>query len=281
MKKTSVIVSILMIIASCTSIDKKTTWEYDGLKGKVKSTKAIAYNVIDTDGQISKGQIMEGTHVLIKYNPDGEWTEYRSFNSDGSNMWAELPAAKKGNIQERYDYTYSNSDSTLSRKFTYKYDKKGDVIASYRFNSTDSLISKYVYKYNNKRMTTEMLNFNSLDSLISKLIYEYDDMGNLSKVSKFDANENMIDKTINTYDNKGNRIEKYDYNSENELMNKTVYFYNENDFYSEIYYYNALDSLEKKTGYQYKYDSNGNWIEKIDCQNDSAVKITEREIEYY
>ena len=279
-KRTSIIALIIITIASCNPINKNTTWEYDGLRGEVKAATTIAYNVIDTIGQVSKEQIV--SCVLITYNSVGKWTECRSFNPDGSSKWAEFAVYdNKVNIRERYDYTYSDLDSTLSRKFTYRLDKKGDVIESLRFSATDSLISKYVYEHDRKKMTSKRLIFNSQDSLTSIMISEYDKMDNLLKASNFDANDNLIDRIANTYDDKGNRTEKFDYNSKNELTNRTVYFYNENDFCSEIHYYNAHNSLERKMSYEYKYDSGGNWIEKIDYENDKAIKMTEKKIEYY
>ncbi len=280
----SIILLLAMAATACTSIDKESSWEQDGLKGEVKTTKTIAYNVIDSVGIISKGEIMDDiyAYVLIKYNPAGEWTEYRSFNPDGTNRWAELPVFNgRGSFQERYDYTYSNSDSVLYRRFIYGYDKKDNMTKSLCFNGVDSLIARSVYKYDSKGMMTEMSNFNSSDSLTLNLICEYDGMNNLSKIMESDANKNITSRTTNKYDGRGNVIEKCDYNSDNVLTAKTVYSYNENDFCSEIYCYNALDSLERKIGYQYKYDLKGNWIEKIDFLNGNAIKIIEREIEYY
>ena len=281
-KQTSIIALIIITIASCNPINKKTTWEYDGLKGEIKVAKTIFFE-LDTIEQMHEKQMFKSySYVIIKYNPVGTWTEYRSFNYSSGSMWGEFPVFdNKGNIRERYDYTYSDSDSTLSRKFTYKKDKKGNTIEALCFSPTDSLISKYVYEYNRKGITSKRLNFNSQDSLTSILIFEYDKMDNLLKASNFDANDNLIDRIANTYNDKGNRTEKFDYNSKNELTNRTVYFYNENDFCSEIHYYNAHNSLERKMSYEYKYDSGGNWIEKIDYENDKAIKMTEKEIEYY
>jgi hypothetical protein len=36
-----------------------------------------------------------------------------------------------------------------------------------------------------------------------------------------------------------------------------------------------------KTRYTYKYDENGNWIQKISVEDDKPKVIEEREIEYY
>jgi hypothetical protein len=80
------IFSIGIMFAACThksEIHKKTTWEIDNLKGKVKSVRLTGYTAItDSLGQIQKGEIIAVewgfNNTLLKYNEKGDRTEYSS-----------------------------------------------------------------------------------------------------------------------------------------------------------------------------------------------------------
>lgn len=264
--------------------NKKTSWEYDKLKSEVKSIKTIAYDALDTLNQVTKGKIIDDVYgsVLIKYNCNGKWTEYRSFNPDGSNRWAELPILdKKDNMIERYDYTYLNSDSTLFRKYINQFDINDNLVESVRFNGNDSIIEKYIYKYDVNRNVLEMLNLNFSDSLNWRVISKYDKKNNLIEATQFDSNGVLNEMSTYKYDDKGNMIEKCVYDTDKNLENSTTYSYNEKRDLTEVCFYRLDGCLEKKTAYEYKYDFKDNWIEKVDSINEKVMKITERKIEYY
>jgi hypothetical protein len=88
-------------------------------------------------------------------------------------------------------------------------------------------------------------------------------------------------KTLYKYDNSGNRIEEACFDSTGNLEKKTTYQYNGKRFLTNVNIFNSKDNFNKKITYDYKYDTKGNWIEKVDYSNNEAVKITEREFEYY
>jgi hypothetical protein len=46
--------------------------------------------------------------------------------------------------------------------------------------------------------------------------------------------------------------------------------------------FKSTDNSNTKTTYKYeKYDVNNNWVERVEYKDDVAVKINERQIEYY
>ena len=51
------------------------------------------------------------------------------------------------------------------------------------------------------------------------------------------------------------------------------------DFLSEPYLKPGEKS--KKYTYTYEYDKTGNWIKRTDFENDKAILIAERKLEYY
>jgi len=284
MRKILIIFFAIIIGCGYSQDNKKTSWEYDKLKSEVKSIKAIAYDAIDTLNQLVKGKIIDDIYgfVLIKYNYNGKWIEYRSFNPDGSNRWAELPILdEKDNMIERYDYTYSNSDSILFRKYINHFDSRDNLVESVRFNTNDSIIEKYIYKYNVNRNVVETLNLKSSDSLNWSVVSSYDKKNNLIEETQFNANKILNEMSTYKYDDKGNMIEKCVYGNDRNLESRTTYSYNEKRDLTEVFFYNMDGRLEKKSTYEYKYDFKDNWIEKVDYINEKVMKITEREIEYY
>jgi len=125
------ILASTIIVGSCTqsvSDNKKTAWELDGLKDKVKSLSAVSYQVIDTLGLVTKGNAIDDMYgnTFIKYNDKGKWVEYRSYTPEGNNRWAELPTFdKKGNWIEEIDYNGDVAIKIVERKIEY-YDSKNE-----------------------------------------------------------------------------------------------------------------------------------------------------------
>ncbi len=87
-------------------------------------------------------------------------------------------------------------------------------------------------------------------------LLEYDDKGNETKYTMLDPDGNIISVTTYKLNSYGNIVEQH-----------------------SIDY---IQHTEDKLTYQYKYDEQGNWVEKT-CHNAAAVllEIVKREIEYH
>lgn len=263
--------------------EKKTSWDTDGLKGNVKILRTFQYKAIDSGGIISKGQMIDNNYgnVLIKYNRNGDWIEYRSFTSEGNKSWSELPRFdKKGNMTLRNDYSYTNYDSTLVRRYESRFDRKGNLIESIRYNGKDSITHKYFNKYDSKGNLIESFTYNSTDSLLRKTISIYDENNNLMDVNSFIApKKHSITKF--KYNNNSKQSEKHIYNSDNLLETKTLYEYNNMGHWKEVRIYNSNDELIENNSFDYEYDEKGNWVKKIEFKNNIATRIIERQILYF
>lgn len=284
------ILSVCIIFTACTQKPenhKKTTWEFDGLKGEVKTLRSKGYTAIsDSLGQVRKGEIIAVewgfNNTFLKYDKKGKWTEYNSFEPDGSIIRKEVQEYDdKRNPTVQYVY---NRD-TLNHKKIYIKDKDGNTVEIRRLTPSDSLIYKSVFKYDEKRNYGDYIEgygYASADSLVGKTTRKYDEKGNCIEESNYKAGKYLENKFLYKYDdNSGKRIERSKYDSESKLAEKITYKYNEEGFVTEICIYDSEGKLNKKTASKYKYDMNGNWIEKIDYESDIATKITERQIEYY
>ncbi|MDR1593221.1 MAG: hypothetical protein LBS43_01895 [Prevotellaceae bacterium] len=290
--KNLVIISILsvgMIFVACTQKSenhKKTSWEIDNLKGKVKSVRSTGYTAItDTLGQIGKGEIIAVewgfNNTFLKYNEKGKWTEYNSYEPDGSIIRKEVQEYdSEGCSVAQYIYNHG----VYAQKKLYVHDDNGNTTEVLRYTSTDTLVYRSVYKYDDKGNNIEAAGYvvtGSADSLVGTTVNKYDEKGNCIEKSNYKAPWDLENKSLYKYDNEGKMIEKNNYDSKENLINKTMYKYNDEGFLTEVCVYNSEDKSDKKTSYKYRYDTVGNWIEKIDYESDIAAKIVERQIEYY
>ena len=145
---------------------------------------------------------------------------------------------------------------SLSDKYTYKYDVKGNKIEKNYYNAYNgTLWKKYTYKYDEKGNEIEDNHYNGDGSLLSKHTCKYDEKGRMIEENSYNADGSLYSKYTSKYDEKGNKIE-----------------YNE---------YNADGSLESKRTYKYEFDATGNWIKKTCIANDKPKELIERVIEYY
>ena len=116
----------------------------------------------------------------------------------------------------------------------------------------------------------------------SKYTYEYDKMGKVAKMCQYTASETQVDNcTSYKYDKNGRISEIEIYNSNNSLSRRSVITYDEKGNEKEIKYYDGKGTFLEERSYTYKFDNNGNWIERIESINQFPKSFLEREITYY
>lgn len=136
--------------------------------------------------------------------------------------------------------------------------------------------------FNEQGNKIEENRYKSDGSLNWKSTYKYDDKGNQIEENSYKSNGSLDSKSTYKYDAKGNEIEKNVYNSDGSLDWKHTYKYDAKGNEIEENWYNSDGSLSWKYTYKYTYDKHGNWIEKIEYNEDNKpFRVTEREIEYY
>ena len=111
-------------------------------------------------------------------------------------------------------------------------------------------------------------------------LFVYNDKG-LAKESNF-LREDFSMKIHSSYDRKGRLLEQEQHivdKGEN-IFNKGKYRYNGHGDYDRIL--SLLNkNFAKKNTFHYKYDKNGNWIERFEYQDGKPKTIIERHIEYF
>ena len=121
------------------------------------------------------------------------------------------------------------------------------------------------------------------DEVLSFSQFSYKAEDRFGKIEKGNRkNKYFWEKDLhNKYDDKGNKIECNEYNSDGSLDWKRTSKYDDKGNEIEWNAYNSDGSLDSKFTYKYEFDKKGNWIKRIDFENEIAEFILEREYEYY
>lgn len=112
--------------------------------------------------------------IIISYNPLGNKTEEKWYNSDGNVLVRWIYKYDEHNNQvEMSKYT---PEGNLHAHWTYTYDNKGSVISKddYSVNYNIHIITKYKYTYDSENNWTTKIVFNQdNDYIISRKIEYY------------------------------------------------------------------------------------------------------------
>ena len=191
--------------------------------------------------------------ITKKYNVKQELVEEKCFNKDGS-LRNQNVIDKKENGNEVS--IFSSSDGKIIHKVETSYSNNGrlsnTVVYSYMSNRINR--SKCIYDKNGNQI--EMSNYNQDGSLDFKRVTVFDDFGNGIEWSHFNKEGILESKYSRKFDCMNNPIE-----------------------WKELY---SLDGvLSPNKSFDYNYDSNGNWIKRVDYIDNIPQAIIERQIDYY
>ncbi|MDF4223569.1 hypothetical protein PXC01_18375 [Maribacter sp. M208] len=220
---------------------------------------------------------------------DEKVTEY-FYNKEGY-----LELCKTGNIGYKYIYN-SNQEFYQIRMFF-----PSQKIYEINYQKLNANKTKLI---NRNLILTENISFDSLNTLLPSFeqIREFDMDGNVLLEESYDKEELQYRKKSKYSSNK---IIELSYQTKNGTNDKTIYDYNENGLlikrtafnndniinFNEVNSYNSNQDLISQNQessfngnefkkYKYKYDINGNWIEKKEYINDKLFKTEYRIITY-
>ena len=201
--------------------------------------------------------------------------------------------AGKGNFEHKYTFMYDkngnltgstgyNKDNSLLDKTTCIIDKKGNRNEMDKANADASPKGKTTYKYDAKGFMAESKEYFSDGSLSDRYTFKYDTNANLVEMRDFNAKDSLILWYKYTYDKQGNNVKTEGFNGVNGLIStiKTEY----DDKGNQIKWkgdYSHVNSNDFAYDYKYIYDKNGNWKQRLKFQNGYEIEIVERTIEYY
>ena len=215
----------------------------------------------DSDGNLVVE--VSDNYRLTFYYVDGHLREKRLYNIgdlEGLELFKYDP---KGNLSQKYEYRVKTlmimralseevrlHDDISFFYFKYRHDEKGNLVEESQYNETNDLLNCYIFKYDEHGIKIE---------------------DNIS-----------YPKRVFTYDEKG-RCEGHCDWSGDTMVEITKYKYDEyNNIIEDIRIILADLNIREQYFWKYFYDETGNWIKKIDYnENLEPTLITERKIEYY
>ena len=213
MKKSLVIILSFLIISNLFSdTTKKTGWEQDGLKGKVKERTVIQYTVTNNSGEDVK---KIKSKSIYKYDDKGNSVE---LIQDSEGITSPDVHEEKGDMVQNGEPPTFVADETLkskkekSSKYIKRYDNVGNEETENYVNGELRLKAKVV----KSRVGSEDKKFYAVYSVI-KLVEE----------TNYNANGDLTSKSIYKYDDKGNEIEYAVYDGKGKLtgITETSYTY--------------------------------------------------------
>ena len=223
---------------------KETDLERLELKGRVKSREQTEFKFEIKNGFAikTKGIVKKVEH----YNEMGFRTEKISYDKNGTMTHKyKYTLDEKGNILERARHDSNGSVTSLTR---YKREKKGDFV---EVVTGKKYVQTYTYDIQGNLAEHE---FASIDGKpLWKTAYKYGPSGLLIKKTSFTYSHNLEQNIAYTYDGKGNLVEKDDSNN-----GKTSYKYDQQG--KRIEMRGPGDGRGKTI---YKYDDQGNMVEEI------------------
>jgi hypothetical protein len=284
---------------------RKTDLEINNLVGKV-NTYREEFFVSDKD---------VGFKRYYTYFSD----EYQQFNEQGFIVTKKL-FGKEGNViyKKVIDYDLNgkvasesefDTANVLSSKVAYTYNDKGMLLeTNYEEGNTSPITSRFTYAPEAFIPSKEEFYINGTLLKVSYFVIEANGnkrvtdssfvSGNSgpkykSKVELYDSNENMLEqityetngeislKYEYTFDKNNNNVEFKCYGPRGVLEGDYVYKFNEKNFMIEETKFIASKNTKDSLLYEYKYDANGNWIEKTTMHHNVPKSIVKRVIQYY
>ena len=269
MKKLLFITFLLLSISSFSQNNLINT-QTENLIGNVKSyEKKTIVKMKNSDEFTLK------YHVKYVFDKDGNIASIESYGSDNTLDSKEVFFYTDGNLKEITQY---NSVGKAGKITLFDYDEKNRINSKRKFNTQGKLQEETSYLYNSKnQLATQQKLIPSINYLM-KENYTYDAKGNRVKSEK----KARIGTTIEVFQYNAEHlvIKKMEYNAMGELFSEIDYKYNKQKDKIGLSKKDQSGEISYFENYHYKYDSKGNWIEKISFERDLKVSVETREIAY-
>ncbi|MDY0144052.1 MAG: hypothetical protein RBR97_19395 [Bacteroidales bacterium] len=164
---------------------------------------------------------------------------------------------KNGNIIQWYSY---NSRGYLENKYIYEYDEKGNYIERNSYISNGRLDSKKIYKYNDKGKIEECNNYNYNGVLDYSEKYKYDNNDKIIEENWYTSDGKLGYKISYTYNDNGKKIKTIIYDSNGIIQTSQTNDYNKKGDLIVHNIYNSEGSI--KTENKYNYNDKGDIVEE-------------------
>ena len=172
------------------------------------------------------------------------------------------------------------SDTSFLEKISYRYDSQGNKIEEVHYYP-DSVSDLITFKYNQGGKKVEKRWKDTINELDHLATFRYDKDGNKIEQKWSDKNGSLLKTATYSYDENGNQIAEEMISSEDSLNERLTFRYDNNHKLIEENSYNANDSITHRYTFKYlEFDRTGNWLKRLQFENNLPIRITIRGIEY-
>jgi len=284
--------SILLIIAAsfllgCSGERPYTSYQYDGLKGNVKSIFSYVYEAESRFGKIEKGNLID--NFDMPYWIGIEPACYAEYNNDG-NLVKKTTYLKDGELAGITEYEYVDGKTSLIResgsdgeiyycsKYTYEKGKLVGIASSSSYDKRNG--REHHYSFENGKVTADSIFTNGeLASIVNYLSNNEDSIVTVEKdvngkeISRFYQSMGKYRRPLmieSTYAN-GSDFNGY----------KMQFTYNE-DGWETLVKRDEPNEDCKVIKFEYiEFDNKGNWTSRAIYANGELVALEENTIEYF
>jgi len=174
-------------------------------------------------------------------------------------------------------------NDTVQLIYSVKYDQNDNLISESQFRHKKVPVKLIERSFNSKNLKEKekIIEYRTWDTIRIENEYLYD-INNKLIVEKFNIeNDSTFDETKNIYHKNGKKKESITVMRENEFAITERNLYNENGDLTQKTVKTNDGETNGVWSYGFKYDSENNWIEKIEFKNNKPLRIVKRTIEYY
>lgn len=261
---------LFLLIYGCKSeTDNNNDLKEHNLFGKVKSVKEFTlenntnrselYKFYNPDGKLNK---------MFQSDKDFTVTTTFEYNKDGKKTAENINTIFQGHPSPH--------------KFTYEYSDEGNLILEKVYSCNPHLEIEHTTEhiYNSSNIQTEEIEYDdkNIKTRISK--FQYDDSGNLIEEKWYDS-KGLNSIITSEYDKNGNITTRKVIYPDASKGTSVTYNLKYDKYNNEIYEEVLSADKPKFHTYSYEYDNQGNWIKRIEIDENNSKKITERVIKYY
>ncbi len=177
---------------------------------------------------------------------------------------------------------YAPDGSVFGKLLVRNYDKKGNVIESYRemiAGGESTIRDRKTMKYDKKGRKIELTQYRReipWSFINTSMIKE----GNRIEESHAGADGVVYERLVQTYDEDGNKIQELIYRGEDGYDNKMTFEYDDHrNLIREVQLIGSGEVIQT-ISYDYTYDNTGNWVKKVRLLDGDGMQKIERSYEY-
>ena len=255
------IIASYFLLGLYTSSYSQHEWFRDHLSlsqfGKVKSIKETESRINTEFGKIKNKSLMNSRYA--NFSEDGLDLDDKFYLFDGSPQFHNSYRVVDKTLIVVYGYDkmgYKYRDGF----YRFIYDNNGNEIEHENLNSNSQLLERFTYKYDSRGNIIETVRYDP-DPRVKEYNWretsKFNAGGDEKETYEYDANGKLSSKSFTKYDDKGNEIESTVYNSDGSFDLKIAYSYeydNHGNWLRKIQYNgNGIQVIEFKREIEY-YD---------------------------